>query len=132
VQHKQHLLPPADRGLAALLGDLAERGLLDSTLVVATGEFGRTPQINNQAGRDHWPDCYTALVAGGGVQGGAIHGASDRLGAYPARDPATPADLAATIFWRFGFDPARHVQDRLGRPWKLADGEPLTSLFGSA
>lgn len=132
VQHKQHLLPPADRGLAALLGDLAERGLLDSTLVVATGEFGRTPQINNQAGRDHWPDCYTALVAGGGVQGGAIHGASDRLGAYPARDPATPADLAATIFWRFGFDPARHVQDRLGRPWKLADGEPLTGLFGSA
>jgi len=131
VQHREHLLPPADRALSALIEDLAERGLLDSTLVVATGEFGRTPQINGQAGRDHWPDCYTAVVAGGGVQGGAIHGASDKLGAYPARDPATPADLAATIYWRFGLDPAGHVRDRLGRPWKLAEGEPLAGLFGA-
>lgn len=129
TQHKEFLVPPADRALAALIGDLDERGLLESTLIVATGEFGRTPIINNGAGRDHWPDCYSVLLAGGGVQGGAVHGASDAIGAYPARDPATPADLAATIYWRFGFDPARHIRDQLNRPHHLADGNPLTGLF---
>eukprot|EP00456_Euglypha_rotunda_P044907 TRINITY_DN354_c0_g1_i18.p1 TRINITY_DN354_c0_g1~~TRINITY_DN354_c0_g1_i18.p1 ORF type:complete len:367 (-),score=60.66 TRINITY_DN354_c0_g1_i18:146-1246(-) len=131
AQHKEHLVPPAEKALATLITDLEERGLLDSTLIVATGEFGRTPQINNTAGRDHWPDCYTVLLAGGGVQGGAVHGASDSIGAYPAKDPATPADLAATIYWRFGFDPARHMHDRLSRPHHLADGEPLRGLFGA-
>lgn len=129
AQHKEFLVPPADRALAALIGDLHERGLLESTLIVATGEFGRTPQINGTAGRDHWPDCYTVLLAGGGVQGGAVHGASDALGAYPAKDPATPADLAATIYWRFGFDPASLIRDRLSRPHHLADGDPLRGLF---
>lgn len=132
AQHKDHLLPPADKALAALIGDLEERGLLDSTLIVATGEFGRTPQINGSAGRDHWPDCYSVLLAGGGIQGGAVHGASDAIGAYPAKDPVTPADLAATIYWRFGFDPATHIHDRLSRPWPIAAGEPLRSLFGAA
>ncbi|MFM2097046.1 MAG: hypothetical protein RIS70_4170 [Planctomycetota bacterium] len=131
-QHKEFLLPAADQALAALISDLEERGLLDSTLVVATGEFGRTPQINKDAGRDHWPDCYTVLLAGGGVQGGAIYGASDAIGAYPAADPATPADLAATIYWRFGFEPSTHVPDRTGRPWRIADGEPLRRLFSGA
>lgn len=129
AQHKEHLLPPADRGLAALIGDLDERGLLESTLVVATGEFGRTPKINANAGRDHWPDCYTVLLAGGGVRGGAIHGASDAIGAYPIRDPVTPANLAATIYWRFGFDPALLIHDRLSRPHHLANAEPLRELF---
>ncbi len=128
-QHKEHLLPPADKALAALIGDLDERGLLDSTLIVATGEFGRTPVINHNAGRDHWPDCYTVLLAGGGVQGGAIHGASDALGMYPSKDPVTCADLAATIYWRFGFDPAHHIRDQLNRPWRLADGDALQSMF---
>ena len=128
-QHRSYLLPPADRALAALITDLDERGLLDSTLVVATGEFGRTPQINATAGRDHWPDCYSVVLAGGGVQGGAIYGASDAHGAFPARDPVTPADLAATIFWRFGLDPAAHIPDRTQRPWKLAEGEPIRSVF---
>ncbi|MEI6258269.1 MAG: DUF1501 domain-containing protein, partial [Planctomycetota bacterium] len=114
-QNKNTLLPPADKALAALIGDLDERGLLDSTLIVATGEFGRTPQINGSGGRDHWPDCYSVLLAGGGVQGGAIHGASDAIGAYPAKDPATPGDLAATIYWRFGVDPSQHIYDRLAR-----------------
>lgn len=131
-QHKDVLLPPADKALAALIADLEERGLLDSTLIVAAGEFGRTPQINANAGRDHWPDCYTVLLAGGGIQGGAIHGASDGIGAYPARDPVTPADLAATIYWRFGFDPASHIHDRTNRPWHLADGKPLRRLFRTA
>lgn len=129
AQHREFLVPPADKGLAALISDLEERGLLDSTLIVATGEFGRTPQINGSAGRDHWPDCYTVLLAGGGVQGGAVHGASDAIGAYPAKDPATPADLAATIYWRFGFDPSSLVRDRLSRPHHLAEGEPLRDLF---
>jgi hypothetical protein len=129
ARHRQ-LLPPADRGFAALVEDLADRGLLDSTLVVATGEFGRTPQVNKSGGRDHWPDCYTAVLAGGGVTGGAVYGASDRIGAYPAADPATPADVAATIFWRLGIDPGTEVRDQTGRPFRLAEGEPLTRLFG--
>ncbi len=129
-QHKTHLLPQADQSLSALIEDLDARGLLDSTLVVAMGEFGRTPRINREGGRDHWPDCYTVLLAGGGVTGGAVYGASDRLGAYPAADPVTPGDLAATIFWRFGLDPAAEVHDQSGRPHRLAAGEPLRRLFG--
>jgi hypothetical protein len=128
-RHRQ-LLPPADQGLAALVEDLADRGLLDSTLVVATGEFGRTPRVNPSGGRDHWPDCYTAVLAGGGVRGGAVYGASDRIGAYPASDPVTPADVAATVLWRFGLDPAAEVRDQTGRPFRLAEGEPLARLFG--
>jgi hypothetical protein len=131
-QHKSFLLPQADQSLAALIEDLDERGLLETTLVLAMGEFGRTPKINADGGRDHWPDCYTVLLAGGGVLGGAVHGASDRLGAYPARDPVTPGDLAATIFWRFGIDPATEIRDSLGRPHRLAAGDPIKSLFGSA
>ena len=86
-QHKTHLLPPADRGLSALIEDLDERGLLDTTLVVAMGEFGRTPKINGEGGRDHWPDCYTVLLAGGGVRGGAVYGASDRHRRVPGGRP---------------------------------------------
>ncbi len=128
-QHKDILLPQADRALSALIEDLDERGLLDTTLVVALGEFGRTPQINSNAGRDHWPDCYCAVLAGGGVKGGYVHGASDAIGAYPALDPVTPADLAATIYWRFGIDPATLIYDPTGRPFKLSDGKPITELF---
>jgi hypothetical protein len=129
-QHRRHLLPQADQSLSALIEDLEARGLLDSTLVVAMGEFGRTPRINREGGRDHWPDCYSVLLAGGGVTGGAVYGASDRIGAYPASDPVTPGDLAATIFWRFGLDPATEVHDQAGRPHRLATGEPLRRLFG--
>jgi len=128
-QHKSHLLPPADQAFSALVEDLDARGLLDSTLVVAMGEFGRTPQINKDGGRDHWPDCYSVLLAGGGVKGGFIFGSSDKMGAYPASDPVTPADLAATIFWRFGLDPASEVHDMTGRPYRLADGQPIRKLF---
>ncbi|MBX9622778.1 MAG: DUF1501 domain-containing protein [Gemmataceae bacterium] len=129
-QHKRHLLPLFDQGLSALIEDLDDRGLLDSTLVVVTGEFGRTPRLNPSAGRDHWPDCYSVLLAGGGVVGGAVWGRSDRLAAYPAADPVTPGDLAATIFWRFGLDPAAEITDQAGRPHRLAAGEPLRRLFG--
>lgn len=129
-QHKDYLLPAADRALAALIQDLDERGLLDTTLVVALGEFGRTPRINKDAGRDHWPDCYSAVVAGGGVQGGFVYGTSDKTGAYPATDPVTPADLAATIFSAFGIDPSTEIRDDVGRPYAVAAGRPLRALFG--
>jgi hypothetical protein len=126
---KNDLLPPADRAFAALIEDLDARGLLDSTLVIALAEFGRTPRINPKAGRDHWPDCFSIVLAGGGVRRGVVYGTSDKLGAYPAADPVTPGDLAATLFWRFGLDPATEVRDLNGRPYRLADGEPLRRLF---
>ena len=112
-----------------------ERNLRGGTecvpLIVGLGEFGRTPKINAQGGRDHWPDCYSVLLAGGGVTGGAVYGASDRIGAYPAIDMVTPGDLAATIFWRFGIDPAAEIHDQTGRPHRLASGEPIKRLFGA-
>jgi hypothetical protein len=128
ARHRQ-LIPPSDQAFSALVEDLEARGLLGSTLVVAMGEFGRTPKVNGSGGRDHWPDCYTAVLAGGGVRGGAVYGASDRIGAYPAADPATPADLAATVLWRFGIDPGAEVRDQTGRPFRLAEGRVLAPLF---
>ncbi len=129
---KEALLPPADQAFSALIEDLEARGRLDTTLVVWIGEFGRTPRINSQGGRDHWPDCFSVILAGGGVEGGTTFGASDRLGAYPASEPVTPGDLAATIFWRFGLDTARTLYDLNARPYRLADGEPLRALFRGA
>jgi hypothetical protein len=128
ARHRQ-LLAPSDQAFSALIEDLEARGLLEETLVVAMGEFGRTPRVNRSGGRDHWPDCYTAVLAGGGVCGGTVQGASDRIAAYPASDPVTPGDLAATIFWRFGIDPATEVRDQTDRPFRLAEGSPLSRLF---
>jgi hypothetical protein len=127
-RHRQ-LIPPADQALSALIEDLEDRGLLDTTLVLALGEFGRTPRVNGSGGRDHWPDCYTALLSGGGVIGGAVLGSSDKIGAYPATDPATPADLTATVFWKFGIDPGTEVYDQTARPFRLSEGEPIRRLF---
>ncbi|NQV26463.1 MAG: DUF1501 domain-containing protein [Rhodopirellula sp.] len=129
LQHKRYLLPQADQALAALIDDLDDQGLLESTLVVALGEFGRTPKINGNAGRDHWPDCYTILLAGGGIRGGSVFGSSDRIGAYPETNPVTPADLAATIYWRFGHDPKTEMHDQTNRPYRIADGHPITEIF---
>jgi Protein of unknown function (DUF1501) len=128
---KDTLLPPADLAFAALIDDLTARGLLEETLVIATGEFGRTPRINSTGGRDHWPHCYSLIVAGGGVAAGSILGSSDRFGAHPETDAVTPADLAATILWRFGLDPSREMTDLTGRPYKLAEGQPIRTLFPS-
>ncbi|OJW20508.1 MAG: hypothetical protein BGO49_04610 [Planctomycetales bacterium 71-10] len=135
---KEHLLPPTDRGLSALLDDLKARGLLDETLVVIAGEFGRTPRIgsstgnnNTPDGRDHWAAVFSALFAGGGVQGGQAIGASDRIGAYPAGPPYSPGDFAATIYGALGVDPASEVRDRLGRPIRLCEGSPIAPLFGA-
>jgi hypothetical protein len=126
---KNDLLPPADQSFATLIEDLDARGLLESTLVVALAEFGRTPLINRNAGRDHWPDCFSVVLAGGGVRGGALYGSSDRFGGHPASDPVTPGDLAATLYWRFGIDPATEIRDLTGRPYHLAEGQPLRRLF---
>jgi hypothetical protein len=130
TRHRE-LIPPKDESFSALIEDLDSRGLLDSTLVVGVAEFGRTPKVNRNAGRDHWPSCFTAVLAGGGITGGAIHGASDKIGAYPASDPVSPADIAATIYWRFGFEPATEVIDQTGRPFRLTEGDPLRKLFGA-
>ncbi|NNJ24892.1 DUF1501 domain-containing protein [Alienimonas chondri] len=124
-------LPALDRALAALLTDLDERQLLEETLVVVAGEFGRTPRINAAGGRDHWPNAFSMLMAGGGVSGGQVYGASDRLGEFPAEDAVTPADLAATIFTLLGVDPARELHTADGRPVRVApDGaRVLTDLL---
>ncbi len=127
---KDYLLPPADQAFAALIDDLDSRGLLEETLVIGMGEFGRTPKINGTAGRDHWPFCYSVMLAGGGIRGGMTYGSSDKLGAYPDTDAVTPGDLAATLFWRLGLDPTREMIDLTGRPYKLADGQPIRAIFG--
>jgi len=126
---KQYLVPMLDQTLPALLEDMDSRGLLDDTLVVWMGEFGRSPKINDIAGRDHWPQCYTALVAGGGVKRGSIYGASDKYGGYPARDPVRPDDLAATMYYLLGIDPETEVRDPLDRPLPIAAGKPLVGLL---
>jgi hypothetical protein len=126
---KDNLLPPFDQSFAALLEDLDERGLLQETLVVCLGEFGRTPKINAQAGRDHWAACNSVVFAGGGIRGGQVYGASDRTAAYPARSPVSPGDLAATIYHLLGIDPRTEIHDNLGRPLALSDGIPVRGLF---
>lgn len=128
---KNDLIPPADRALSALLDDLEARGLLEETLVVWVGEFGRRPQITaSNAGREHWPWCYSGLLAGGGIRGGAVYGASDSQAAYPAESPCTPLDYAATIYEALGIPSQIKLPDRLGRPLGVCEGQPLAALFG--
>lgn len=127
---KDRLMPPADRGLSALLEDLQARGMLDETLVVWAGEFGRTPRINRaNSGREHWPRCYSAVLAGAGIHGGAVYGASDRSGAYPSRDATSPEDLAATMLHALGIPPETELNDAVGRPLRINEGRALASLF---
>ena len=127
---KNSLLPPFDQGFSALLEDLSVRGLLDETLVVCLGEFGRTPRINGQAGRDHWAACNSVVFAGGGIGGGQVMGASDRIAAYPATAPVSPEDIAATIYHALGIDLETPLRNSEGRPLNLCTGRPLTGLFG--
>jgi hypothetical protein len=126
---KNNLLPPFDRSFSALLQDLADRGLLEETLVVATGEFGRTPQVNKDAGRDHWAGVYTVVLAGGGIQGGRVHGASDAHAAYPAADAVGPWDVAATVYHCLGISPETEIRDRADRPLRICRGEPIRSIL---
>ena len=119
---KGELLPQLDACLSSLISDLKERGLLDETLVVCMGEFGRTPKINGNAGRDHWPGCYSLLLAGGGVQGGRVVGKSDDQGAAPTENPVTPQDIIATIYGLLGISPETEFVDRTDRPLKILNG----------
>jgi len=127
---KDKLVPPMEQAYAALLDDLDERGLLDTTLVVWMGEFGRTPKINVDAGRDHWPGCYSVLLAGGGIRGGQVIGASDSIGAFPKDRPTTPAEIHATMYAALGYD-VRNIsyQSADGRPIALTEGMPMSELF---
>jgi hypothetical protein len=126
---KQYLLPMTNQTLPTLIEDLDERGLLKETLVIWMGEFGRSPRINKEAGRDHWPQCYTAVLAGGGVKGGFVYGASDKNGAYPASDPVRPDDLAATMFHLLGLDPHTEIRSALNQPLPIAKGSVLGGLL---
>jgi hypothetical protein len=123
------LLPPFDQALAALLEDLGARGLLPETLVLCKGEFGRTPRLNRNAGRDHWGFCQSVLLAGGGVRGGQVYGSSDAHAAYAADRPVSPDDLAATVFERLGVPLEQQVHDPQGRPLPLCLGRPVAGLF---
>jgi uncharacterized protein (DUF1501 family) len=125
----RELLPMTDQTLPALLTDLEERGLLDSTLVVWVGEFGRTPRISSNGGRDHWPQCYCAVLAGGGTKKGFVYGASDKIGAFATVGQARPEDLAATMFDALGIDPESEIHDKLNRPLPVARGKPIRELF---
>jgi hypothetical protein len=126
---QRELLPLLDEGLSALVEDLKQRGLLDETLVVTMGEFGRTPRVNKDGGRDHWGHSSSVLFAGGGVRGGNLVGASDRICAFPAELPVSPADVVATIYHALGLEPRQLMHDPLGRPITISDGRAIGQLF---
>jgi hypothetical protein len=136
---KDRLLPPLDHGVSALLDDLEARGLLEDTMVMMLGEFGRTPKIGAQPGsnsktpgRDHWASCFFGLFAGAGVRGGQVIGKSDKIGAYPATTPYSPDDVGATVYSALGIDPAAEVADRQGRPVQLNRGRVMEALYTGA
>jgi hypothetical protein len=130
--------PMLDAGLSALIADLDERGLLDETLVVAIGEFGRSPQrgvstsgnSNTDDGRDHWPYCYTACVAGAGIKRGSVYGESDQTASAPKKDPVHPIELLATMYYSLGINPGTIVYNHLNQPREIVKADPVTKLFG--
>jgi hypothetical protein len=128
---RRTLLPELDSALAGLIADLVDRGRLGRTLVAVMGEFGREPRINREAGREHWPRCYSVLLAGGGIRGSYVHGASDRIGAEPTRDPIGPSDVLATLYHGLGIPCDLESRDVMGRPHRLVpgDGRPLLNLY---
>jgi hypothetical protein len=126
---RNELFPPTDRALAALIEDLSQRGLLDETLVIMMGEFGRTPRFNSSGGRDHWANCFSVLLAGGGIRGGVAYGASDRIGAAPSTTPVHPQDLMATVYHSLGIDPHTIIYDLTHRPLPLMEGEPVHAIL---
>lgn len=133
--NRDNLVPPFDQALSALLEDLTQRGLLESTIVIAMGEFGRTPHINPALGRDHWPNCWSLVVGGGGIKGGVVVGASDERGAYPAARTTTMGDVFATLYKALGVDWEKTYMTPIGRPIKIANsiddktGTPIAELI---
>jgi hypothetical protein len=126
---RNRLMPPTDQAVAALLTDLGERGLLDSTLVICMGEFGRSPRINSLGGRDHWPMVQSLVMAGAGIRPGSVYGASDRTGAYPADRPVAPVDLTATILHLLGIPSDVELRDRTGRLLRACEGNLIRELL---
>jgi uncharacterized protein (DUF1501 family) len=126
---KNELLPPVDNGVSALLDDLSDRGMLEDTLVMMLGEFGREPKVNKEAGREHWASCFCGLFAGAGVRGGQVIGKSDKSGGYPSTNPYSPDDIGATVYSVLGIDPHAEVRDRLNRPVQLNRGHVIQPLF---
>jgi uncharacterized protein (DUF1501 family) len=127
--YRDTLCPMFDQAYTALLDDLVQRGLLDTTLVVAMGEFGRTPQVNARGGRDHWPGCWSILFAGAGVRGGQIIGASDRTGSAPKDRPVTPAEVASSVYRALGIDRNTVLPGPDHRPVTLLEAAPIGELF---
>ena len=125
---QDELLPMVDQSLSALLEDLDQRGRLDDTLVVCMGEFGRTPKINKNAGRDHWGECSSTLLAGGGIRGGQVYGSSDKHAAFPQTNRVDPADIQATLYLCLGLDPERLMYDLSGRAWPISNGTVIREL----
>jgi uncharacterized protein (DUF1501 family) len=126
---KNELLPPTDNAFAALVEDLSDRGLLQETLVLMMGEFGRSPRFNKDGGRDHWPGCYSLVMAGAGIPGGRIYGASDKLAAAPLSDPVSPDGLLAGVYHLAGVNPSAEIHDQQHRPYRLVDAEPVPGLM---
>jgi uncharacterized protein (DUF1501 family) len=130
-EQKNVLLPRLDQALSALIGDLHERGLHNRVLVNVMGEFGRTPKINKDAGRDHWPGAFCVLMAGGGLQMGQMIGTTDRSGAFPSSHPYSPGDILATIYHVLRINWREEFHDLTGRPVKiLSEGRPIKELIG--
>ena len=124
------LLPQLDTAVATLFRDLDDRGMLETTLVIVTGEFGRTPRINSAAGRDHWSSAFTVAMGGGGIQGGRIIGATDARAEKPIRDPYGPEDMAATLYHLFGINPNEEFHSADGRPFKIVnDGQVVRKML---
>ncbi|MCA8938127.1 MAG: DUF1501 domain-containing protein, partial [Planctomycetes bacterium] len=126
---KTKLMPPMDAACSALIEDLEARGMLDETLVVWMGEFGRTPKINPRGGRDHWGNVFSVALAGGGIRPGVVHGASDLNGAQPKDDVVHPEELIATIFHCLGLRPNTAVIDHQGRPHPIATAQPIQAIL---
>jgi uncharacterized protein (DUF1501 family) len=126
---RDNLMPSTDIAFSALLEGLAARGLLDDTLVVWMGDFGRTPRINGNGGRDHWGGCASVVFAGAGVRTGQVYGSSDRIAAYPRDNPVSPGDVVATIYHLLGVDPHSELPDQLGRRRRVCNGEPIRRLL---
>lgn len=137
IDQRERLQPVADQAFSALLDDLEGRGLLDETLVIWTGEFGRTPKIGQRSsdagsgrdGRDHWPGCFTTVLAGAGIRGGMVYGASDKIAAFPASNPVAPLDLLATIYHLLGVNPDLALKDRQDRSHAICTGSPVADVL---
>ena len=122
-------LPETDNAVSSLIEDLRDRGLLDSTLIVWMGEFGRSPRVDKSGGRDHWPDVYSVLMAGGGIKGGQVFGSSDSRAAFPRDCPVGPEEIHATMYHALGLPEETHITDAFGRPMVLYQGKPIHTLF---